>query len=241
MKLLLSACLFLLTSLIFAVAPLEGKFSSAPSASASQEEKDRAYSEARSMVINAAVKYENTPYRYGGISSKGLDCSGFIYVSFKDALGVALPRSSSSLYSWVEKIPLEKAQPGDLLFFKTDKTGNVSHVALYLGSRWFIHAASFGDRTGVTYTTLDEGSWSRTFAGAGRAFPEISSDYRRIMTSGTAYSSGNQNKNFKADFWARFRFSANLISIISNLCFYPPNFSTVRRVCSVQGFQARPT
>jgi len=193
MKLYFSVCLFFLTPLIFAIAPLEGKFTLAPSASASQEEKDLAYSEARNKVINAAIKYENTPYCYGGISSSGLDCSGFIYVSFKDALGVSLPRSASSLYSWVEKIPFEKAQPGDLLFFRTDNTDNVSHVALYLGSRRFIHAASFGERTGVIYTTLDEGSWLRNYAGAGRAFPETSSGYQQIIISGTTSKTGSSS------------------------------------------------
>jgi len=165
-----SACLLLLTPLLFA-APLEGKFALAPKASASKEEKELAYLDARIRVMNAAIKYENTPYRYGGITSKGLDCSGLMYLSFKDALGVTLPRSASSLYSWVEKIPFEEARPGDLLFFKTDNTGKITHVALYLGGRRFIHAASFGARTGVIYTTLDEGSWLRNFAGAGRAFP----------------------------------------------------------------------
>jgi probable lipoprotein NlpC len=192
MKLLFSACLFFLTALLFATAPLEGRFTLAPKASASQEEKDLAYLQARDKVINAAKKYENTPYRYGGISSSGLDCSGLIYVSFRDALEVSLPRSTSGLYSWVEKIPLDKAQPGDLLFFKTDNTGNVSHVALYLGNRRFIHAASFGTRTGVIYTTLDEGSWSRTYAGAGRAFPEISSEYQQI-NSGAAGTTGSSS------------------------------------------------
>jgi len=191
MKLCFSVCLIFSAALVFAAAPLEGKFSLAPSASASQEEKDRAYSQARNMVINAAAKYENTPYRYGGITSGGMDCSGFIYASFKDAVGVSLPRSASSLYSWVERIPFEKAQPGDLLFFKTDGSDKVTHVALYLGGRRFIHSASFGVRTGVIYTTLDEGSWSRTYAGAGRAFPETSSDYQRITAAGPVLSIGN--------------------------------------------------
>jgi cell wall-associated NlpC family hydrolase len=86
---------FMLMSFIcgfLAAAPLETGFSLAPGISASQEEKDRAFLEARNRVINAAVKYENTPYRYGGITPKGLDCSGLIYLSFKDALGVNLPR-----------------------------------------------------------------------------------------------------------------------------------------------------
>jgi probable lipoprotein NlpC len=176
MKIIFSFMLMLTACGLFAIAPLDGGFSGAPKASASQEEKDIAFSEARSKVINAAEKYLNTPYRYGGVTSKGLDCSGLINLSFKDAVGVSPPRSASALYSWVEKIPLDEAQPGDLLFFKTDKSGRITHVALFLGNRRFIHSASFGAKTGVIYTSFDEGSWSRTFAGAGRAFPQISQD-----------------------------------------------------------------
>jgi probable lipoprotein NlpC len=185
---------------LFPSAPLDGGFVLAPKASASQEEKDRAFLEARSRVINAAAKYENTPYRYGGITSKGLDCSGLICISFKDALDVNLPRSTSGLYSWVEKIPLDMAQPGDMLFFKTDNSGGITHVALYLGSRRFIHAASIGPKTGVIYSTLDEGSWSRTFAGAGRAFPETAQGHQPALPgsgpSGNSDGSGWNSAHF---------------------------------------------
>ena len=164
--------LFFFTAGLFAVAPLEGGFALAPRASASQDEKAGAYVEARNRVINAAKKYENVPYRYGGMTASGLDCSGLICLSFKDALNVALPRSASALYTWSEKISLDKAQPGDFLFFKTDNTGKITHVALYLGNRRFIHSASSGPSTGVIYSTLDERYWAQNFAGAGRAFPE---------------------------------------------------------------------
>ena len=164
-------------------APLEGGFAQAPRSSASPEEKARVFSEARINVINAALKYENTPYRHGGITNSGLDCSGFIYASFKDALGVSLPRSSAGLYTWAEKIPFEKAQAGDLLFFKTDTSGRITHVALYLGDDRFIHSASAGPKTGVIYSTFEDRYWSRTFAGAGRAFPEASSGFRPVVAS----------------------------------------------------------
>ena len=171
MKLLFSALIFPISAALFA-APLEGGYAMAPRNSAGQEERAQAYLEARKKVITAAKKYENVPYLYGGMTVNGIDCSGFICLSFKDAIGVTLPRSSSGLYSWVEKVPIDKAQPGDLLFFKTDSTGNITHVALYLGERRFIHSASTGPKTGVIYSTLDESYWSRAFVGAGRAFPE---------------------------------------------------------------------
>ena len=157
---------------IFA-APLENGYTLAPKAADSPEEKAKAYFDARQRVIEAAKKYEGTPYRYGGITARGLDCSGLLYLVFKEILGVTLPRSASGLYSWAEKITIDKVQPGDLLFFKTDKSGKITHVALYLGERRFIHSASSGPKTGVIYSSLDEKYWANSFAGAGRAFPEI--------------------------------------------------------------------
>ncbi|MDR0289517.1 MAG: C40 family peptidase [Treponema sp.] len=129
-------------------------------------------SEARLRVIAAAEKYENTPYRYGGLDRRGLDCSGLVYVSFYDALGVSVPRNAWELHSWSEKIATDDLRPGDLVFFKTTRSGNVSHVGIFVGNRRFIHSASEGPATGVIYSSLDEQYYSRTYAGAGRALPE---------------------------------------------------------------------
>jgi probable lipoprotein NlpC len=186
-------------------APLDAGFSQAPKASASPEEKSKAYLEARYKVINAAVKYEKTPYRYGGITSSGLDCSGFVYLSFKDALGVSLPRSASGLHSWAEKISGDKAQPGDLLFFKTDNTGKISHVAIYLGDGHFIHSASAGPKTGVIYSDFSDKYWSRTFAGAGRVFPEAEAGYYSVLASSNSADTG-------AGEWGTARINAPAVS-----------------------------
>ena len=128
--------------------------------------------DARLQVLAAAEKYERTPYRYGGMDRYGLDCSGLVYVSFYDALGVSIPRNTSGLYAWVEKISINDARPGDLVFFKTTGNGSVSHVGIFAGNGRFIHAASEGPVTGVMYSSLDERYWSRTYAGAGRVLPE---------------------------------------------------------------------
>ena len=168
---ILGTMLICISSVLFA-APLEGGYSLAPSASASTEEKENALREARFRVIAAAGKYERTPYRYGGMDRNGIDCSGLVYASFKDALSVTVPRTTTALYAWVEKINTEKLLPGDLVFFKTDRTGNVSHVGIYIGGNRFIHSASEGPVTGVMYSGLDERYWARAYLGAGRALPE---------------------------------------------------------------------
>jgi probable lipoprotein NlpC len=127
--------------------------------------------EARNKLLTAADAYEGTPYRYGGLDRSGLDCSGFIYASFKDSLAVSVPRTTSALYTWVEKIDEPTLQPGDLVFFITTGRG-ISHAGIYAGEGWFIHSASDGPTTGVMYSRLDESYWQKTFAGAGRALPE---------------------------------------------------------------------
>ena len=192
-RFILSAVLVSCAAWLFA-APLEGGYYTAPKASASPQERDQAFMEARYKVINAAAKYENTPYRYGGVTNSGLDCSGFIFVCFKDALGVSLPRSTSGIYSWAEKISSDQAQPGDLLFFKTDASGRITHVALYLGNGRFIHSASTGQRTGVIYSSLDEQYWAHAFAGAGRALPASTSAFPAASGGGTDRSVGTNTK-----------------------------------------------
>jgi len=154
-------------------APLYSGFRTAPMAWASPEERAEAFRDARRKVLEAAVSYLGTPYRFGGTNRSGLDCSGFVYVSFRDALGVSLPRTSRCLYAWVERIPSNIRQPGDLLFFRTGNTDRITHVAIYMGNNRFIHSASVGARTGVIITYFHQGSWSRTYAGAGRVLPKL--------------------------------------------------------------------
>ncbi|MCL2834603.1 MAG: C40 family peptidase [Treponema sp.] len=146
-------------SLLFPAAPIQKASLGSLSAGA-----------ARSKLISAAEAYLGTGYRYGGIDSRGMDCSGLVYASFKDAFKITVPRTAANLYAWAEKIPASELDRGDLVFFTTTGPG-ITHVGIYAGDGIFIHAPSGGTRTGVVYSRMDESYWHRTFAGAGRALP----------------------------------------------------------------------
>ena len=145
---------------------------------------------ARLELINAAESYLGTPYRYGGVDSQGLDCSGLVYISFRKAFDIVVPRSSGTLYTWTEKIPTGELQPGDLVFFITTAQ-IISHVGIYTGEGSFIHAPSRGNQTGVTYSSLEEEYWKRTYAGAGRALP-WDEEAQKALTDGFHEKNPNQ-------------------------------------------------
>ena len=126
--------------------------------------------EARLKLLSAAESYLGTPYRYAGLDRRGLDCSGLVYLSFRDGLKYTIPRTSEGIYNWAEKIETSELQIGDMVFFVTVGSA-VSHLGIYAGGGRFIHAASEGPSTGVIYSRLDEAYWRRTYKGAGRALP----------------------------------------------------------------------
>ncbi|MDR0496620.1 MAG: C40 family peptidase [Treponema sp.] len=143
--------------------------------------------DARLKLIATAESYLGTPYRYAGIDSRGLDCSGLVYISFSEGLGVTSPRTSDGIYTWTEKIETSELQPGDLVFFVT--TGQrISHVGIYTGGGRFIHSASEGPQTGVMYSHLDEAYWKHTYRAAGRALP-WNEETGRVMTTSLSKSS----------------------------------------------------
>ncbi len=115
-------------------------------------------------IVNTALTFKGTPYKYGGVTKKGMDCSGLIYTSFKKH-DVALQRTSLSMSSQGEKIALENAQKGDLLFFNTNKNKRkINHVGLIVSvdnnSIKFIHSTS---SRGVLVSSLKEGYWKYAF------------------------------------------------------------------------------
>ena len=105
---------------------------------------------AASTAINAAMGYLGTPYVWAGESASGLDCSGLTMVSYA-AAGVYLTHSSRVQYGEGSLVPLDAAQPGDLVFWSSDGSqSGIYHVAIYLGDDMMIEAPTFGMTVRVT-------------------------------------------------------------------------------------------
>ena len=105
---------------------------------------------AASTAINAAMGYLGSPYVWAGESAAGLDCSGLTMVSYA-AAGVELTHSSRVQYGEGSLVPLDAAQPGDLVFWSSDGSqSGIYHVAIYLGDDMMIEAPTFGMTVRVT-------------------------------------------------------------------------------------------
>jgi cell wall-associated NlpC family hydrolase len=119
-------------------------------------------------IIKTAKSYIGTPYKYGGITSSGFDCSGLVYVSFKE-LNIDLPRRSSDQAGFGKEIDVEQVKIGDLIFFNTSGS-SISHVGIvesinHDGAINFVHSST---SKGVTISSLDENYWKARFVKAVR-------------------------------------------------------------------------
>ncbi len=121
-------------------------------------------SNARTGVIRTAFAYRGVPYRFGGTSRRGIDCSAFTGAVYRSH-GVKLPRTAREQSTRGEKIAYEDMRSGDLVFFHTTRAG-ISHVGMYIGSGKFVHASSKGG--GVRVDSITEGYYRNRFRGARR-------------------------------------------------------------------------
>lgn len=105
-----------------------------------------------------------TPYRMGGTSKAGVDCSGFSRELMRDVYEVEMPRTAREQFEETQRVPKDELKEGDLVFFYTGGP-YISHVGVYLGNNYFVHSST---RSGVIISSLDEEYYHRHYRGAGR-------------------------------------------------------------------------
>lgn len=145
---------------------------------------ERRVSAERQKLIDYGLTLQGTRYVYGGKQPEtGLDCSGFVAYTAKEALGKNIYVSAATMYQTMEHISEDEKEPGDLIFFavRSGTSYRVSHVGIYLGlyhgkgsldgERIFLHSASDGRYTGVIVSSINDKYWKNYFYGYARFLP----------------------------------------------------------------------
>jgi len=114
----------------------------------------REYSKGQ-QIVSIADSLIGSPYRYGGASPRGFDCSGLVYYTHQQ-LDIAVPRTTKEQARYRPHKQLKTIQPGDILFFRIYGR-HVSHVGIYAGNQKFIHAPKSGKY--VSYASINEPYW----------------------------------------------------------------------------------
>ena len=114
-------------------------------------------------MIEFIDEWYGTPYRYGGTSKKGVDCSAFVNFFISAVYGLEIPRNSKEQYSASKKIKKRQLEEGDLIFFNT--RGGISHVGVYLGNNKFAHAST---SSGVMISDLEDDYFASRYVASGR-------------------------------------------------------------------------
>lgn len=110
------------------------------------------------LLYDQFSHWEGTKYYFGGLSKEGIDCSGFVYITFKSQFGISLPRSTQLLSKIGVKTPKDKLRAGDLVFFETGKL--TKHVGIYIENGKFLHVST---KKGVMISKLNNLYWNSKF------------------------------------------------------------------------------
>ncbi|EGU35673.1 lipoprotein NlpC [Vibrio sp. N418] len=132
--------------------------SSSPSQSELSPDITAYHQQLKSEFLDVFQIWKGTPYRLGGSSLKGVDCSAFVQTAYQRAAQLNLPRTTKYQVQVGEEIAYEQANVGDLVFFKTSRT--TRHVGVYLGQNQFMHAST---SKGVIISRMDNPYWAGNF------------------------------------------------------------------------------
>ncbi|MCG9582518.1 NlpC/P60 family protein [Vibrio tubiashii] len=112
----------------------------------------------KSSLLDVYQVWKGAPYRLGGSTLSGVDCSAFVQTTYKDALGLQLPRTTLAQVELGKEIEYSDAYVGDLVFFRT--APKVRHVGVYIGNKQFMHAST---SKGVIISRLDNPYWASKY------------------------------------------------------------------------------
>lgn len=117
-------------------------------------------------LVDEARSWLGTPYRYGGKTKKGADCSGFIMEVYRNVAGISIPRNSAKQKEYCADIDKMDLTVGDLIFFSSKRSGGgIAHVGMYIGDGMMIHASS---SRGVVESPIDQRYYVEHYKGSGR-------------------------------------------------------------------------
>jgi len=112
----------------------------------------------RSRLLQQLIEWQGVPRRYVGLSKSGVDCSGFVYLTFAEEFGVRLPRTTARQVQQGIVVAQQDLIAGDLVFFQTGIKQR--HVGIYVGNNQFIHTSS---SRGVMSSRLDNPYWQDAY------------------------------------------------------------------------------
>lgn len=119
----------------------------------------------KAKLLHAQKEWKKTPYRLGGTSIKGADCSGFTQSIFEDKFNLKIPRNTVGQLKQGIQIPKKQLKTGDLVFFKSGRGPNGLHVGIYLSDNNFVHLSAKG---GAKIANLENNYWKPKYYTARR-------------------------------------------------------------------------
>ncbi len=116
------------------------------------------------LLKNEVESWLGVPYKYGGTTRAGVDCSAFCGFVYKKVYGITLNRSANDIFLQAAPVKRNELREGDLVFFKIN-SDKVGHVGIYLSGDRFVHAST---SRGVVISSLNETYWKKHYHGGGR-------------------------------------------------------------------------